>query len=128
MMSAKSYLDHAKQQRIFVESYRYSPYWWGNSDCDEIEKNMNLSLLNLCKAILLHNNINFNGRTDEEIINYTSTNGLFYSEISSIQGHKRLWEHAARRRDRTSRNFQLGCVVNNLESLENHIKREYSLQ
>ena len=43
MMSAKSYIEHAKQQRIFVESYRYSPYWWGNSDCDEIVKNMDLS-------------------------------------------------------------------------------------
>lgn len=127
MMSVKSYIEHAKQQRIFVESYRYSPYWWGNSDCDEIVKNMDLSLLNLCKAILSSNGIEFNGRTDKEIIDYTSTNGLFHSDISSVLGHKRLWENAARRRDRTSRNFQLGCVANYLESLENHIKREYGV-
>lgn len=128
MMSAKSYIDHAKQQRIFVESYRYSPYWWGNSDCDEIVKNMDLALLNLCKAILSSNGIDFNGRTPEEIIKYTSTNGLFYSEISTIEGHRSFWEHAARRRDRTSKNFQLGCVTNCLESLENHIIREYNIK
>lgn len=127
MMSAKSYIEHAREQREFVSSHRYTPYFWGNSTCDEIIKNMNLSLLNLCKAVLCYSGIDFNGKTEEEIVNYVYSNGIFHSDISSILGHKQLWEHAARRRDRNSRNYQLALTANYLEHLENIIIREYNL-
>ena len=127
MMSASSYLEHAKQQREFVKEHRYSPYFWGNSTCDEILKNMNLSLLNLCKAVLCCHNINFNGRTEDEIIDYVYSNGLYTSEISSVRGYQSLWRHAARRRDRTSRNYHLACTANSLETFEMHIRSNFGL-
>lgn len=126
MMSVDSYLEHAKKQREFVREHRYSPYFWGNSTCDEILKNMDLSLLNLCKAVLLQNNIDFTGRADEEIITYVSSNSTYSRYIDSVKSYQSLWRHAARRRDRNSRNYHLACTASALETFEDFIRSSYN--
>ena len=126
MMSVDSYLMHAKKQREFVEEHRYSPYFWGNDTCDEILKNMELSLLNLCKAVLLENNIDFSGRGDNEIVDYVSTHPTYSRYIDNVRGYQSLWQHAARRRDRNSRNYNLACTASALESFEDFIRSSYN--
>lgn len=125
MMSVESYLEHAKKQREFVSEHRYSPYHWGNSTCDEIVKNMDLALLNLCKAVLMLHNIDFAGRSDEDIVKYVSTNPHYYHYIDIVLGCQNLWKHAAKRRDRNSRNYNLARTTSALETFENDIRESY---
>ena len=74
----------------------------------------------------IKNNIDFNGRADEEIITYVSSNSTYSRYIDSVKGYQSLWRHAARRRDRNSRNYHLACTASALKTFEKFIRDSYN--
>ena len=124
MMSVQSYIDHAKKQMAFVESKRHTYYYWGTAECKEIVNSFHLALLNICKAVLVQNNIDFSGRNDNEIISFVSTNRSYCKYIDLFNTNYSYWEHATRRRDRNSRSYNLAGSLTCLEDFIKYLNYE----
>lgn len=116
MMSVNGYYEHYKNQKQFVIQHRMGTYWVGNSEYNEIEKNMNLALLNLCKMLLVYNSISFKEQPEEGIIRFVASFPNYADYIHSVKLSMEHWESATRRK--TSRYYYLDNVVEALQNFE----------
>ena len=125
MLSLNVYLEHYQKQKEFVKSHRDDYYYIGSSEFNDIKRNMKLALLNLCKILLVYNNIPFQEEPEESIITFVASRQNYSQLVYRVKSEIELWEGATRRK--TSRYYYLENVVEALERFENLVVKECKL-
>ena len=125
MLSLNTYFEHYKNQKEFVISHRDGTYYIGSSEFNDIKRNMKLALLNLCKILLVYNNIPFQEEPEDSIITFVASRQNYSQLVYRVKSEIELWEGATRRK--TSRYYYLENVVEALERFENLVVKECKL-
>lgn len=125
MLSLNTYFEHYKKQKEFIKSHRDGTYYIGSSEFNDIKRNMKLALLNLCKILLVYNNIPFQEEPEESIITFVASRQNYSQLVYRVKSEIELWEGATRRK--TSRYYYLENVVEALERFENLVVKECKL-
>lgn len=125
MLSLNTYFEHYKKQKEFIKSHRDGTYYIGSSEFNDIKRNMKLALLNLCKILLVYNNISFQEEPEESIITFVASRQNYSQLVYRVKSEIELWEGATRRK--TSRYYYLENVVEALERFENLVVKECKL-
>ena len=125
MLSLNTYFEHYKNQKEFIKSHRDGTYYIGSSEFNDIKRNMKLALLNLCKILLVYNNIPFNEEPEDSIITFVASRQNYSQLVYRVKSEIELWESATRRK--TSRYYYLENVVEALERFENLVVKECKL-
>ena len=125
MLSLNTYFEHYKNQKEFIKSHRDGTYYIGSSEFNDIKRNMKLALLNLCKILLVYNNIPFNEEPEDSIITFVASRQNYSQLVYRVKSEIELWEGATRRK--TSRYYYLENVVEALERFENLVVKECKL-
>lgn len=125
MLSLNTYFEHYQKQKEFVKSHRDDFYYIGSSEFNDIKRNMKLALLNLCKILLVYNNIPFQEEPEESIITFVGSRQNYSLFVHRVKSEIDLWEGATRRK--TSRYYYLDNVVEALENFEKLVVKECRL-
>ena len=125
MLSLNTYFEHYKKQKEFIKIHRDGFYYIGSSEFNDIKRNMKLALLNLCKILLVYNNIPFQEEPEESIITFVASRQNYSQLVYRVKSEIELWEGATRRK--TSRYYYLENVVEALERFENLVVKECKL-
>lgn len=125
MLSLNTYFEHYKKQKEFIKSHRDGTYYIGSSEFNDIKRNMKLALLNLCKILLVYNNIPFQEEPEESIITFVASRQNYSQLVYRVKSEIELWEGATRRK--TSRYYYLENVFEALERFENLVVKECKL-
>lgn len=125
MLSLNTYFEHYKKQKEFIKSHRDGTYYIGSSEFNDIKRNMKLALLNLCKILLVYNNIPFQEEPEESIITFVGSRQNYSIFVNRVKSEIDLWEGATRRK--TSRYYYLDNVVESLDNFEKLVVKECKL-
>lgn len=125
MLSLNVYFEHYQKQKEFIKSHRDGTYYIGSSEFNDIKRNMKLALLNLCKILLVYNNIPFNEEPEDSIITFVGSRQNYSLLVHRVKSEMELWEGATRRK--TSRYYYLENVVEALDNFEKLVVKECKL-
>ena len=125
MLSLNVYFEHYQKQKEFIKSHRDGTYYIGSSEFNDIKRNMKLALLNLCKILLVYNNIPFNEEPEDSIITFVGSRQNYSLLVHRVKSEMELWEGATRRK--TCRYYYLENVVEALDNFEKLVVKECKL-
>ena len=127
MLSAQSYIDKIHISRDYVFNHRLLRYRTDFSTYQDLKKNSESMIINLCKLVFVLSDIRFQGRSDNEIIRYVMTNYHFGCYISEYLDCFHNWVFFSQRNDERNKEKYLRAVVGYSEVIENEIIDAFKL-
>lgn len=127
MLSAQTYITKIHESRNFIFAKRLLRNRTDFSLYADLKKNSEALLTNLCQLVFVLSDMHFDGRYDNEIINYVECNYPIGVVIRNYINSYNNWIMLSKRKDERNKERYLRAIIGYSEVIENEIIDAFGL-